>query len=111
MKVYLSDQDAEAAGFRTIVMGPAQDGASLVPFPGFGVGFMESVSFEVRYELSTAVAGGPGMSPDFHDGWRAQVVVESVLESAQKGWVSVPPVSEHGTGIRAPKPGTVTDAL
>ena len=110
VKVYLSDQDAEAAGFRTIVMGLAQDGASLVPFPGFGVGFMESVLFQVR-DLLTAVAGGPGMSLDFHDGWRAQVVVESVLESAQKGWVSVPPVSEHGTGICAPKPGTVTDAL
>jgi hypothetical protein len=41
------------------------------------------------------------MSPDFYDGWRAQVVVESVLESVQKGWVSVPPAPGRGTGTRA----------
>jgi predicted dehydrogenase len=103
VKVYLSSEDAEAAGFRTIVMGPAQDSSSLVPFPGFGVGFMESVLFQVR-DLLRAVAGGPPMSPDFHDGWRAQVVVESVLESAQKGWVSVPPAAGRRTGIRADPP-------
>jgi len=100
VKLYVSDQDAEAAGFRTVVMGPAQDSASLVPFPGFGVGFMESVLLQVR-DLLKAVTGGPAMSPDFYDGWRAQVVVESVLESARKGWVSVPPVPERGTGTRA----------
>jgi predicted dehydrogenase len=100
VKLYLSDQDAAAAGFRTIVMGPAQDEASLVPFAGFGVGFMESILFQVR-DLLTAIAGGPPMSPDFHDGWRAQVVVESVLESAQKGWVTVPPATGRGTGAPA----------
>jgi predicted dehydrogenase len=89
VKLYLADGDAEAAGFRTVVMGPAQDERSLVPFPGFGVGFMESVLFQVR-DLLQAIAGGPAMAPDFHDGWRAQVVVESVLESVHKGWVSVP---------------------
>jgi predicted dehydrogenase len=89
VKLYLADGDAEAAGFRTVVMGPAQDDRSLVPFPGFGVGFLESVLFQVR-DLLHAIGGGPAMAPDFHDGWRAQVVVESVLESVQKGWVSVP---------------------
>jgi predicted dehydrogenase len=89
VKLYLADADAEAAGFRTVVMGPAQDDRSLVPFAGFGVGFMESVLFQVR-DLLHAIAGGSAMAPDFHDGWRAQVVVESVLESVQKGWVSVP---------------------
>jgi predicted dehydrogenase len=100
VKLYLSDQDAAAAGFRTIVMGPAQDEASLVPFAGFGVGFMESILFQVR-DLLTAIAGGPAMSPDFYDGWRAQVVVESVLESAQKGWVAVPPATGRGIGAPA----------
>ena len=55
---------------------------------------MESVLFQVR-DLLKAVTGGPAMSPDFRDGWRAQVVVESVPESTQKGWVSVPPVPER----------------
>jgi levoglucosan dehydrogenase len=91
VKLYLVDGDAEAAGFRTVVIGPAQDDGSLVPFPGFGVGFMESILFQVR-DLLRAIAGGPAMSPSFHDGWRAQLVVEAALESAQKGWVSVPPL-------------------
>lgn len=100
VKLYLADQDAEAAGFRTIVMGPAQDSTSLVPFAGFGVGFMESVLFQVR-DLLRAISGGAQMSPDFHDGWRAQVVVESVLESAHKGWVSVAPAPGPRAEARA----------
>jgi predicted dehydrogenase len=100
VKLYLSDQDVQTAGFRTIVMGPAQDTASLTPFAGFGVGFMESILFQVR-DLLRAISGGPAMSPDFYDGWRAQVAVESVLESVQKGWVSVPPGPARTSGIGA----------
>ncbi|HSE94552.1 MAG TPA: hypothetical protein VLD61_01590, partial [Methylomirabilota bacterium] len=100
VKVYLSDEEREAAGFRTVIMGPAQDSSSLVPFPGFGIGFMESILFQVR-DLLTAIGGGSPMAPDFYDGWRAQVVVESVMESAQKGWLSVPPPAERRPGIHA----------
>lgn len=89
VQLYLSDGDAEAAGFRTIIMGPAQDGGALCAFPGFGVGFVESMVFQVR-DLLAAIAGGPVMSPDFADGWRAQMVVDAVLESARSGWVAVP---------------------
>jgi len=57
---------------------------------GIGVGFAESVVFQVR-DLLVAIAGGPPMTPDFHDGWRALAVAESVLASADRGWVTVPP--------------------
>jgi predicted dehydrogenase len=102
VRLYLADADAEAAGFRTVVIGPAQDPASLVPFAGFGVGFMESILFQVR-DLLAAIGGGPPMSPSFHDGWRAQLVVESALESAQKGWVTLPPLPEAGVTPAAPR--------
>jgi predicted dehydrogenase len=93
VQLYLNDDDAEAAGFRTIVMGPAQDRAALLAFPGIGVGFAESFVFQVR-DLLAAIAGGPAMSPDFYDGWRAQLVVDSVQHSARNGsWAAVPAVS------------------
>lgn len=95
VQLYLSDGDAEAAGFRTIIMGPAQDGASLLAFPGVPVGFAESILFQVR-DLLAAIAGGPAMTPDFYDGWRAQTVVDAVLDSAQKGWVAIPPLPARG---------------
>ncbi len=110
VQLYLSDDDAEAAGFRTIIMGPAQDDAALLAFPGIAVGFAESILFQVR-DLLAAVAGGPAMSPDFFDGWRAQVIVDAVLDSAQNGWVAIPPPPARGpTGAAADRPGPAEPA-
>ena len=89
VQLYLNDQDGEAAGFRTIIIGPAQDTGALLAFPGIPVGFAESFVFQVR-DLLSAITGGPGMAPNFYDGWRAQAVVDAVVESAGKGWVTVP---------------------
>jgi predicted dehydrogenase len=84
------DDDGETAGFRRVLMGPAQDDGALLPFPGLGVGFAEGLVFQVR-ALHLAVAGGPPMAPDFYDGWRALAVAEAVLAAADRGWVTVPP--------------------
>ena len=93
VQLYLSEDDAETAGFRTILIGPAQDNAALLAFAGVGVGFAESIIFQVR-DLLTAIKGGPAMSPSFYDGWRAELVVESVLDSAEReAWSAVPPAS------------------
>ena len=43
-----------------------------------------------------AVAGGPPMTPDFYDGWRALAVAEAVLAAADRGWVTVPPPPARG---------------
>ena len=76
------DDDAETAGFRRVLMGPAQDDGALLPFPGLGVGFAESIVFQIR-DFPVAVAGGPPMAPDFYDGWRAlEQVAEAVLAAA-----------------------------
>jgi levoglucosan dehydrogenase len=93
VQLYLNDHDAETAGFRTILIGPAQDNAALLAFAGVGVGFAESIIFQVR-DVLMAIRGGPPMSPSFYDGWRAELVVESVLDSAKHGaWSAVPPAS------------------
>jgi predicted dehydrogenase len=84
------DGDAETAGFRRILIGPAHDDGALLAFPGLGVGFAESIVFQIR-DLLVAVAGGPAMAPDFYDGWRALAGAEAVLASADRGWVAVPP--------------------
>jgi predicted dehydrogenase len=89
------DGDAETAGFRRILMGPAQDDDALLAFPGLGVGFAESIVFQVR-DLLVAIAGGPPMTPDFYDGWRALAVAETVLAAADRGWVAVPPPPARG---------------
>jgi predicted dehydrogenase len=91
VKLYLNDdRDSATAGFRTILIGPAQDSAALLAFAGLGVGFAESIIFQVR-DLLAAISGGPAMSPNFHDGWCAQSVVDAVLDSARCGsWAVVP---------------------
>ena len=61
----------------------------MLAFPGIGVGFAESILFQVR-DLLVAVAGGPPMTPDFYDGWRALAVAETVLAAADRGWTPVP---------------------
>ena len=101
VKVYLADQDAEAAGFRTDRHGPRAGRARPWSRSPASASASWRASCSRCATCLQAIAGGPAMSPDFHDGWRAQVVVESVLESAQKGWVSVPPPTGRGTGTRA----------
>jgi predicted dehydrogenase len=96
VQLYLSDDPAEAAGFHRVLIGPAQDDAALLAFSGVGVGFAESIVFQVR-DLLAAISGGPAMTPDFYDGWRAQVVVDAVLDAAEKGWVTVPGVARGAT--------------
>jgi predicted dehydrogenase len=91
VQVCLPDGDPARDGFSTVIVGPAQDRSAPWAFPGLGVGFAESVIFQVK-DFLTAIVGGAPMSPDFFDGWRTQVVVEAVLESVDRGWVSIPPV-------------------
>jgi predicted dehydrogenase len=90
VKVCTAGGAEDLAGFRTILVGPAQDAGALLAYPGIPVGFAETIVFQVR-DLLRAIAGGPPMIPDFHDGWRAQAVVDAVVASAARGWVEVPP--------------------
>jgi len=90
VQVFAAGGDNDLAGFRTILIGPAQDTGALLAYPGIPVGFAETILFQVR-DLLAAIRGGPAMTPSFYDGWRAQVVVDAVLASSDRGWVEVPP--------------------
>jgi predicted dehydrogenase len=89
VQLYVHDQDSEAAGFRTILIGPAHAGGSLLAYPGIPVGFAESIVFQIR-DLLSAITTGSLMAPNFYDGWRALVVVDAVVRSTDQGWVTVP---------------------
>ena len=88
VKVCLPHGDAATDGFATVIVGPAQDKSAPWAFAGLGVGFAETVIFQIR-DFLTAIATGAPMSPDFVDGWRAQLVIEAVLRSEAAGWVRV----------------------
>lgn len=94
VRLYCDDDDPAVRGFRTILIGPAQDTGALLAYPGIPVGFAETILFQMR-DLLTAIGGGQAMTPDFFDGWRAQAVVDSVVAVAGRGWVDVPPAPER----------------
>lgn len=93
IKLYTGDDDKELDGFRTILIGPAQDTGALLAYPGVPVGFAETIVFQIG-DLLKAIVGGPAMVPSFYDGWRAQAVVDAVIASAGQGWVAVPEAAE-----------------
>lgn len=97
VKLYAGDDDASVSGFRTILIGPAQDNGSLLAYPGIPVGFADTMAMQTK-DLLLAVAGGPPMVPDFFDGWRAQVVVDAVVASADNGWTKLPIVARSAAG-------------
>lgn len=89
VRFYSAEDDAACSGFRTILIGPAQDIGALLAYPGIPVGFAETIVFQICDFLS-AIAGGPPMAPSFYDGWRAQMVVDAVIASSERGWIEVP---------------------
>jgi predicted dehydrogenase len=97
VKLYAGDDDAAVSGFRTILIGPAQDNGALLAYPGIPVGFVDNMAMQTR-DLLWAIAGGPPMVPDFFDGWRAQVVVDAVVASADSGWISLPVLPRPAAG-------------
>lgn len=89
--------ERETEGFRRVLLGPAHSSRIPLSFPGIPVGFVETVVFQLQ-DFLRAVVGGGEATPNFHDGWRVQVVMEAILESAQAGgWISViPGAAESG---------------
>jgi predicted dehydrogenase len=88
--VYLPD-DPQVDGFRRVLLGPAHSRRIPLAFAGIPVGFLDTVAFQVCDFLRAVVRGEPA-SPDFHDGWRVQAVLDAALESDRRGgWVEVVP--------------------
>ncbi|MGY4706572.1 Gfo/Idh/MocA family protein [Candidatus Bipolaricaulota sp. J31] len=84
------DDPASAQGFRRIVVTePEHPYAGNWWPPGHILGYEHSF-VHVVYELLAALAEGRTPEPNFHDGVRAQAVLEAVLLSAaERRWVSM----------------------
>ncbi len=88
--LYRQDDPAHARGFRRIVVTEAEHGwpAHWWP-PGHTLGYEHSFVHAV-VELLTAINQGRPAQPSFHDGLRAQAVLEAVQASFRgKRWVEV----------------------
>lgn len=88
--LYSLDDPAAARGFRRIVVTePEHPYAGNWWPPGHILGYEHSFVHAV-YELLSALAEGRQPEPSFHDGVRAQAVLEAVLLSAaERRWVAV----------------------
>ncbi len=89
LRVLLADEQADVAGFRTVLV---TDGASH-PYagawwpPGHIIGWEHTFTHGV-YDLLNGIADGAAPAPTFEDGLRCQAVLEAVERSAgSKAWV------------------------
>jgi predicted dehydrogenase len=87
---YRTGQDARTAGFVRIEAGPQHPPyGNLCVAGGHQLGFNELKTIEVA-KFFDAIQGGAKNSPDFHEGWAIQAVLDAALRSsADKAWVKV----------------------
>jgi predicted dehydrogenase len=90
LEFFSADDDEEASGFRTIVLGPAHPGAA--PFwsvAGQGLGMTDAFAISMA-ELLSAIREDRPARPDFVDGLRVCEVINAALESGdEERWVDV----------------------
>jgi len=79
-----------SVGFKNILMGPAHPyGNSIPPMPGFGVGVVDQMSFQVLEVVNAFVSGKP-YDPSFEDAWEIVKVCDKVRQSEKnKEWVKI----------------------
>jgi predicted dehydrogenase len=89
LRFYSTGDSDTARGFRTIIVGPEHPNAEqLWPVTGLGIGYAESTLVLVRDMLAAVTEGAPAV-PDFHDGWRINVILDAALRSMDsEGWVA-----------------------
>jgi predicted dehydrogenase len=90
LQFYSAKDDADRAGFRTILTGPAHPyGDGLWPIPGLGIGYGETKIVECR-DLMEAIVNGTPADPSFEDGYRIALISDAITASAAaNAWVAV----------------------
>lgn len=102
LRVWLPEEP-EVNGLRRVLLGPQHWDRFPLPLAGIPVGFVDTVAFQVCDFVRAVVTGGRA-SPDFHDGWRVQAVLDAALESDRTGgWVRVALGSHAGGEIDVQK--------
>jgi len=88
---FYSTGDAEGLqGFKTIKMGRQHPyGEAFWPLADSGMGYADLKSIEIS-ALMDAISGKGKVSADFEDGYRAMLICDAVIESADtKEWVAI----------------------
>jgi predicted dehydrogenase len=77
-------------GFKTVYVGERHPFGEVFGLKsGMGIGIRETFLLQLR-EMLRAVAENTPASPDFRDGWQADLIAEAAMESAAKGaWIQV----------------------
>jgi predicted dehydrogenase len=90
LQVCFADDPSDAKGFRTVYTGPATPyGDGLWPIPALGIGYGETKIIET-YDFFKSIVEDTQAAPNFHDGYRIELIADRILESAQKGeWVKI----------------------
>ena len=101
LKLYLADDREGTRGFRTIITGPEHPYyGSFWPVAGCGLGFGDMKMIEVR-ELLQGVANGSPLRPDFHDGYKVNLVIDAAAAAAEEGnWVEVETAGESRSEVQ-----------
>jgi predicted dehydrogenase len=91
LQYYSRTDAAHTQGFRTIILGPAHDGASLFwPVAGHGLGWADAFTIMLHYLVRDLQGASRGTVPTFLDGLRAAEVVAAIVQSARQGaWIAV----------------------
>jgi len=92
LEFYSRDDESREQGFRTILV-TENDHPYIKKWwpPGHIIGWEHTFIHEIG-DFLTAVTNGDRVSPDFQDGYRCQLVLDAVSESALKNqWIPVEP--------------------
>jgi predicted dehydrogenase len=92
LEVYKNDDPDELRGYRRILTGPAHPYSEGLIFgaPSVGMGYEESMVNQM-YDLTNAIKKSKSVSPSFYDGWKAQQIIDAILESQHNRiWVNLP---------------------
>lgn len=90
LRVYSSEDPAEAQGYRSIDVGPERANyAAFLPVANFGLGYNEFKAIEVCDVVRSVVRGNASW-PSFRDGHQIMKVVDACFRSSkERGWVEV----------------------
>jgi predicted dehydrogenase len=92
LQVYMNDDPPELRGYRTVLTGPLHPYSEglVLGSPSVGMGYVDSMVNQI-HDLTLAIRHHKLVTPTFYDGWKAQQVLDAIIESSERrSWVDVP---------------------
>jgi predicted dehydrogenase len=90
VKLFQSDKGTEAQGFKTVLIGANHPYGNLFNLKtGMGIGIKESFVVQLGHFIQAVLESAPA-SPDFHEGYRVQKVIDAIKRSVEtRKWEQV----------------------